>query len=282
MKDELRYIGKKIVENHFRLAQTIDNMIDESYTQSLNNSGMPASELTEYRAELIQYFGEALYEDGEFTSQKVLDWGKKAAEFAIQYNVSLSKSIRAVSFYRTVIWDVFTEELEQKQFAAKTMLDVSKIVDPLLDDVNGVIGEVYENHNTTLMNLASIAIEELSVPVVPIAVDIAVIPIIGLIDTRRAHLIMETSLNEGARLNVKKMILDVSGVPIIDTMVADQIFKIVKALKLTGIEAIISGIRPEIAQTIVSLGLNFGEISTRANMQQALSELGFRQIQNHR
>jgi rsbT co-antagonist protein RsbR len=281
VKEELRYIGEKIVENELLLAKKIDELIDSDYTQSLNKSGAPKTELLEYRGELTRYFGEALYKDRDVIRKKVIDWGKKAATFAIQYDVSLSNSLRAVSFYRTVIWDVFTEELKQKQFAAITMLDVSKIIDPLLDKVFSVMGEVYENKNNELMKIAYTALEELSVPVVPIIEGIAAIPIVGEIDTKRAHLIMEISLNEGARLNLKTIILDVSGVPIIDTMVADQMFKIIKGLRLTGIKAMITGIRPEIAQTIVSLGIDFNEVKTAATMQSALNQLGLTIIPNH-
>ncbi|MEH7886911.1 STAS domain-containing protein [Bacillus sp. JJ1609] len=172
--------------------------------------------------------------------------------------------------------------MKNKQFAAVTLLDVSKIIDPLLDKVFSVIGEVYENRSKDLMKIAYTALEDLSVPVVPIIDGIAAIPLVGEIDTNRAHLIMEISLNEGTRLNLKTIIFDVSGVPIIDTMVAHQIFKIITALKLTGTQAIISGIRPEIAQTIVSLGLDFKEVQTTATLQQALNQLGLTIIPKHR
>lgn len=274
MKEELRYIGGKIVENELNLANKIHELIDSKYTKALNNSGAPQSRILELRGELIRYFGEALYKDQDVIRKKVIDWGREAAAFAIQYNVALSNALRAVSFYRTVIWDVFTEELKEKQFAAITMLDVSKIIDPLLDKVCSVMGEVYENRSNELMKIAYTALEELSVPVVPIIEGIAAIPIVGAIDTNRAQLIMETSLFESARLELNTIILDVSGVPIIDTMVADQMFKIITALKLTGINAIITGIRPEIAQTIVSLGLDFKGIETAATLQQALNHLG--------
>ncbi|HWO98918.1 MAG TPA: STAS domain-containing protein [Bacillus sp. (in: firmicutes)] len=278
MKDELRYIGEKIVENNYTLAQNVADLQDAEYTQRLEYGGLPLSERIENRAEIIRYLGMALYEDLNDVSEKVTAWGEKAAQLAIQYNVPLSDFLRAISTYRTVIWNVFTEELEQRQFTPITMLDVSKIIDPFLDKISSIVGEIYENHTHRLMKIAYTALEELSVPVVPIAEGIAVIPIVGEIDTHRSKLIMDVSLSEGARLKLKHIILDISGVPIIDTMVADKIFQIVKALRLTGIETIITGIRPETAQTIVALGLSFSDIKTRANMQQALKELGFRQV----
>ncbi|MCM3600943.1 STAS domain-containing protein [Robertmurraya korlensis] len=276
MKRELRYIGEKIVKNEEILANRISQLIDSDYSSSLSRAGAPDQELLAYRAELVRYFGLALYEEKEMIQEHVIRWGRKAARFAMKYQVSLSNALRAVSFYRTILWDVFTDELAEKQFAAITMLDVSKIIDPLIDKVLQVMSEVYEKRNTELMNIAYSAVEELSVPVVVVTKGIAVIPLIGTIDTNRAQLIMETALNEGSRLQLDSLILDVSGVPIIDTMVADQLYKIITALKLSGIEPLITGIRPELAQTIVNIGLHFNEVTTQSSLENALKQLGFR------
>ncbi|MFC0476490.1 STAS domain-containing protein [Robertmurraya beringensis] len=276
MKKELRYIGEKIVKNEHILATKISELIDSVYSSSLSKAGAPDHELHAYRGELVRYFGQALYEDKEIIQEHVIRWGKKAARFALKYQVSLSNALRAVSFYRTILWDVFTDELAEKQFAAITMLDVSKIIDPLIDKVLQVMSEVYEKRNTELMKIAYSAVEELSVPVVAVTKGIAVIPLIGTIDTNRAQLIMETALHEGTRLQLDSLILDVSGVPIIDTMVADQLYKIITALKLSGIEPLITGIRPELAQTIVNIGLDFNEVTTQSSLENALKQLGFK------
>lgn len=275
MNKELRYIGKKIVDNEELLANRITELIDSDYSSSLSRSGAPFLELLAYRGELVRYLGMALYEEEKNIRDQMVQWGKKAARFAMKYQVSLSNALRAVSFYRTVLWDVFTDELGKKQFAAITMLDVSKIIDPLIDKVLQVMSEVYEKKNNELMKMAYSAVEELSVPVVVITKGIAVIPLIGTIDTNRSQLIMETALHEGSRLQLDSLILDVSGVPIIDTMVADQFYKIITALKLSGIEPLITGIRPELAQTIVNLGLQFDEVYTQASLENALNHLGF-------
>ncbi len=275
MKRELRYIGEKIVKNEEILANRISELIDSDYSSSLSRAGARDQEVLAYRGELVRYFGQALYEEKEIIQEHVIRWGKKAARFAMKYQVSLSNALRAVSFYRTILWDVFTDELAEKQFAAITMLDVSKIIDPLIDKVLQVMSEVYEKRNTELMKIAYSAVEELSVPVVAITKGIAVIPLIGTIDTNRAKLIMETVLNEGSRLQLDSLIMDVSGVPIIDTMVADQLYKIITALKLSGIEPLITGIRPELAQTIVNIGLEFNEVTTNSSLENALKQLGF-------
>ena len=280
MKDELLYIGNKIVENHLTLAQRVEGAIaaESKKTELKNNASLV--ERRKYRSQLMLCFGQALYEDADLISKEVEKWARRTAEIAIQYNISLSNILREVATYRTVIWDVFTEELEQRKFAAITMLDVSKMIDPLIDQVCKVIGEVYEAHNEKLMKVAYTALEELSVPVVPVAEGIAAIPLVGAIDTHRAKLVMEVALGEGTRMNLSHMIIDVSGVPIIDTMVADQLFKVIRALQLTGVRATLTGIRPEIAQTIVNLGIDFDELNPCVNLQEALKNLGFKRIKS--
>lgn len=280
MKHELSYIGHKVVENAETLARIASCKEKNALLETVEQTGFPLEERIEYSKEVIIYLGQALYEDIEQIKKQILNWCSNAADLSLRYNLSLSTALRAISIYRNVIWNVFTEELEKRQFAAITMLDVSSILDPLLDLIAQQFGEFYENYNLKMMQTAYSALEELSVPVVPISDHIAVIPVVGAIDTHRAQLLLEVSLTEGTRLGLKYIILDISGVAIIDTMVADQIFQVINALKLTGIEAYLTGIRPEIAQTIVRLGLNFRDIKTRANMQQALQELGFIRVEH--
>jgi rsbT co-antagonist protein RsbR len=84
---------------------------------------------------------------------------------------------------------------------------------------------------------------------------------------------MEETLKEAANRKLSHLILDLSAVLIVDTMVADQLFKIISALTLVGVKTILTGIRPGVAQTMVSLGLDFNDLTIKANLQQALSDL---------
>ncbi|MED1203333.1 STAS domain-containing protein [Heyndrickxia acidicola] len=276
MKHELMYIGNKIIQNSQLLAEHVGRKQGDAFEKKLDAAPLPLEERIEYRASLIQLFGQALYRENKDIVREVEKWANNAGHAAIFNHLPLNDALQAITCYRTVIWDVFSEELEKNQFSAITMLDVSRIIDPLLDQISRIYGKLYDEHNQHLMKLAYTALEELSVPVVPIFDYVAVIPLVGAIDTHRAKLIMEVALEEGARLKLTDIILDVSGVPIIDTMVADQLLQIIKAIRLTGISVIITGVRPEIAQTIVSLGVSFGDIRTLASMKQALKELGFK------
>jgi len=100
--------------------------------------------------------------------------------------------------------------------------------------------------------------------------EIGILPLVGDLDTKRAQYLMENALDKGKQYKLKWLIIDLSAVPIIDTMVADELFKIIAALKLLGIYVIISGLRPEIAQTMVNLGINLEEIKSFSSLHQAV------------
>ncbi|WP_455931133.1 STAS domain-containing protein [Priestia aryabhattai] len=276
MKDELLYIGNKIIESKEKLARNFSALLDSEYNHKLIHR--EEDKILEWRAEIIEYLGEALFEKKPIVSQKVTKWAVDIGKIAVENGLSLSQILKSLTFFRTVIWDVFTEELQQRKFAPITMLDVSKIIDPFIDEINHIFVDIYEAHNNEQMKLAYMALEELSVPMVPLSKGIAVMPIVGQIDTHRAQLIMETALEKGAKLQLNYLILDISGVLIVDTMVANNIIEIVKALQLIGTKAMITGIRPEIAQTIVSLGIELGTIKTKATLEQALAEIGFSKL----
>ncbi len=132
-----------------------------------------------------------------------------------------------------------------------------------------------EAHKNTLKQIAAQkeVINELSAPVIFLQNKTALLPLIGDIDTARAKLIIENTLKQCADLEVEYLCIDLSGVIIIDTMVAHEIFSLIRALKLLGVTSILSGIRPEIAQTAIQLGLDFGEIKTTASLASGLEHL---------
>jgi rsbT co-antagonist protein RsbR len=123
---------------------------------------------------------------------------------------------------------------------------------------------------TDKIQSAQYAIDELSIPVVRITKEIGVIPLVGEIDTHRAQILMENALKQGDTYKLSWLIIDLSAVPIIDTMVADQLFKVVSALKLIGIDVVLSGIRSEIALTMVQLGVKLNDIVTFNSLYGAL------------
>ena len=112
---------------------------------------------------------------------------------------------------------------------------------------------------------------EMSTPVTQIWNGILLLPIVGLIDSTRARDIMNATLAKIGETQARIFILDISGVGVVDTAVANNLIKITRATRLMGCETTISGVSPSIAQTIVDLGIDVGRIKTTATMKDALS-----------
>ncbi len=112
---------------------------------------------------------------------------------------------------------------------------------------------------------------ELSTPVVKIWDGVLAIPLIGTLDSARTQIVMETLLQEIVNTGSSIAIIDITGVPTVDTLVAQHLLKTVAAARLMGAECIVSGIRPQIAQTMVHLGVAFGDVVTKATLADAIS-----------
>lgn len=111
---------------------------------------------------------------------------------------------------------------------------------------------------------------ETTTPVIRLWEGIVAVPLIGTLDSNRSQVVMEGLLNGIVEEQARVAILDITGVPMVDTLVAQHLMKTAMAVRLMGAECVISGIRPQIAQTIVALGINLGDITTRATLSDAL------------
>ncbi|KAB8139804.1 STAS domain-containing protein [Chloroflexia bacterium SDU3-3] len=110
-------------------------------------------------------------------------------------------------------------------------------------------------------------IQELSAPIVPIVSGVLVMPLVGTLDDRRASGIIATLLTEITEQQARIVLLDITGVPVVDTDVAHHLIQAARAVKLLGADMVLVGIRPEIAQTIVQLGVSLSDMATCANLQ---------------
>lgn len=112
---------------------------------------------------------------------------------------------------------------------------------------------------------------ELSTPVVKLWDDVVALPLVGTLDSRRAMVVMESLLSRIGESGARIAILDITGVNTVDTLVAQHLIKTVTAARLMGAECVLSGIRPQIAQTLVQLGVNLGDVETRATLADAFA-----------
>lgn len=141
----------------------------------------------------------------------------------------------------------------------------------LLDDLGLRTFEAYTAAREHIITDQATAMMELSTPVVRLWEGIIAVPLVGTLDSARTQLVMEKLLETLVATGADHAVIDITGVSTVDTEVAQHLLKTVSAARLLGAECIISGIRPQVAQTIVSLGIEFGDIATKATLADALA-----------
>jgi methyl-accepting chemotaxis protein len=121
-----------------------------------------------------------------------------------------------------------------------------------------------------IIRVQEATLEELSTPLIPINDQITVMPLVGAVDSRRSQRVMEVLLFGVSKSRAKLVILDVTGVAVVDTQVAEGLVRAARALRLLGARVVITGIRPEVAQTLVTLGVQLGDIVTHGTLQSGI------------
>ena len=140
----------------------------------------------------------------------------------------------------------------------------------MIDDLGLRTFETYAAAREQIIGDQALTMLELSTPVVRLWDGIIAVPLVGTLDSARAQLVMEKLLETLVATGADHAVLDITGVPTVDTEVAQHLLKTVNAVRLLGAECIVCGIRPQVAQTVVSLGIEFGDIATKATMADAL------------
>ena len=180
-------------------------------------------------------------------------------------------SPRETSMYILGLKQAFYQLLE-KEFAGDptTLYQESVEINNLLDSMSIITMETFIKGREEVILRQTDEISEISTPVIRVWEGILALPIIGTLDSARTQVVMENLLQQIVETGSRIAILDISGVPTVDSLVAQHLIKTVSATRLMGAECIISGIRAEIAQTIVHLGIDLSNIYTKASLASAL------------
>lgn len=184
----------------------------------------------------------------------------------------LYESIRSFRNVRIAYWAFVQKFIQQSTtpVTGKQVAEWSNLMNTAFDHIIENFAKYHHIYTANLLATQQALITELSSPVIPIKEGIGVLPLVGNIDTERASIILETTLEQSSAKKLSTLFIDLSAVPVLDTMVAQQLYQLHSALKLIGVHAIFSGIRPELAQTAVSLGINFAHMQSYSTLMYAL------------
>jgi rsbT co-antagonist protein RsbR len=165
------------------------------------------------------------------------------------------------------LFDVLRNEVKD----TKALLDEIWSLTTLLDKLGLFSAEVFMGKREEIIKGQQAAFLELSTPVIQLWPGVLALPLIGMLDNARIQQAMEALLQEIVRSSSHLVIIDITGVPTVDTQVAQHLMKTAAAARLMGADCIVSGIRPQIAQTIVHLGVELGDLTTKAKLSDAFA-----------
>jgi rsbT co-antagonist protein RsbR len=179
---------------------------------------------------------------------------------------SQSETARFVFSLKQAIFTLLQAELQSdpKALAAETW-----VASTLIDNLGLVTTEAFLKARESVIQRQQQEMLELSTPVVKLWDGIVAVPLIGTLDSERTQIVMESLLQQVVETGAAIAIIDITGVPTVDTIVAQHLLKTIAAARLMGADCIISGIRPQIAATIVHLGVDLGNVITKATLADA-------------
>ncbi|WP_301109475.1 STAS domain-containing protein [Sporosarcina sp.] len=216
----------------------------------------------------------SLLDDPEIFEKNKKKWAAVVALSRVNSNTPIEDVLSALSKVRLAYWK-FVEEfyhLHEDSVTIEVYVRWSKTINSAFDQVYVDFAATYNRFISRKFDTQQTLINELSSPVIKLTDKIGVVPLVGDMDELRARIMLESIPAKCLEADIIHLYIDLSGVTVIDTLVAQQIYQVTQVLELLGTEAILTGIRPEIAHASTELGLDFTNIQTFSSLQQAFSK----------
>lgn len=205
-------------------------------------------------------------------SSEVQDYVVSLCQQRLPMGFQLGDVLEAMFLYNDVILPIVFEQ-EPPDRHGQLALEVQNAIEAIALRFS----DAFVQLQMRVLDAQRQAVLELSTPVIKVWDGILALPLIGTVDSYRAKQIMEELLKEVAAEQAGIVLIDITGVPVVDTNVADHLIRTIKAAELLGTQCLLVGIGPELAQTIVSLGVDLSRITSCADMRQGLT-VGFQKL----
>jgi rsbT co-antagonist protein RsbR len=229
------------------------------------------SDLREQSRRFLQLFIEVVQQNGDDENgdswKSVKDMLGEVSRSRVVQGFSPSETATFVFSLKQPIFDMLQREIRDVEELCREIWATTA----LLDKLGLYTTEASLQSRESIISRQQQELMELSTPVVQLWDNVLALPLIGTLDSERTQVVMENLLEKVVETGASIAIIDITGVPTVDTLVAQHLLKTVAAARLMGADCIISGIRPQIAQTIVHLGINLADIITKATLADAFA-----------
>lgn len=258
--DHAETISKEITD--YNLKKLEINLPQEVVQQSIDTNKA-----------FMEFLGGTLNLSKETVAEKFIEWYKERQANKREYQFSheeLASILKPYAETRLQLIEMMTKFSIEEGLSTEEVVFVNNRISYLLDlsiTETMMEREMLANEENKINQKI---ITELSSPIVPLAENMAILPLIGEFDFERSDHIMTHVIPKISELRIKTLIIDFSGIAMIDAEIAARIFNITKVLKLIGLETMLTGIRPELAVDVINTGIDFSKLNTYGTVQQAI------------
>ncbi|HEY9677224.1 MAG TPA: STAS domain-containing protein [Drouetiella sp.] len=268
--DTLTSVNEVISKSHKVI---LDAWVDQQLKDSNRSQAVPESSLRASSQEFFDLFRDAI-KAGNIEDLDSPDW-ERARKMLTELSASRAMQGSTPSETANFIFslkDPLLTHINKEFGATKNVGEIILNLSKLIDNLGLYTFEAFQKSREAVIRRQQRDILEMSTPVIKMWDGVVAVPLIGTLDSARTQIVMENLLQAIVETGSKIAILDITGVPTVDTQTAQHLIKTVSATRLMGADCIISGIRPQIAQTIVHLGIDIFDITTKASMADAIKE----------
>jgi rsbT co-antagonist protein RsbR len=265
-----------------RLCMVIENVEDDLLKEwvkeqlsapMLRKELMSETELRDQSRTFLRLLRDVISEDGPVNIDSsewyaVREFVSNISRSRARQGFSPSETATFIFSLRRPLFNKLRTELDREP---GLLFEEIEFAASMLDKLGLFSTEVYQKGREEIINRQQQELLEVSTPVIRLWDGILALPLIGTLDSQRTQIAMEALLQEIVATGADIAIIDITGVPTVDTLVAQHLLKTVAATRLMGAECIISGIRPQIAQTMVHLSIDLGKVATKASLADAFA-----------
>ena len=276
MEKDNRLLGERVSADKELIAQLIhEEVVRDVPVEQLETNKAFIDIVNKTRTDFVELIGKSISNscDVQKVYADIQAWGEETGNFFLETGRALEDALAETSLYRKHIGTVIKTEAVQKKMELQLLFDVMESFHSLLDHAAYSYTQAYTGSYQRKLKSARKEFLELSAPVVPVSDHIAVLPLVGNIEIDRARYILEKTLLSANQLKISVLIVDLSGVVRVDSIVAEQIIKIIQSLKLVGVRSILTGIRPEIATTLTEIGVDLKVLEVGGSLKRVLEQM---------
>ncbi|WP_059170346.1 STAS domain-containing protein [Bacillus sp. FJAT-27445] len=272
-KNQLKaYFSKKIEENLEDITAELVSEMLAFYHFRFQDEDQRNGTVASFR-ELVQIVWKCL--ENVDVKDHAFKWGELVGAKSVQNNGDLGNTIKGVTVYKNVFWSFLLEEGKKVDINQEDFLEIITEIDHIFNNMVHGFSTSFTNNAEKLLKESRELYLKISVPIVPISQRVAVLPLIGDINEMRSETLIVDTLDTCVKKRIESLVIDLSGVYEVDLIGIEVLFKLIRSLNLLGVEPIITGMKGELSQTFINLGINLQGISIYSNLEQALKELKF-------